>query len=201
MKRLWTFPTGSDDLSNLKISKTVANGQGFVDPDAEFPYTITVNAPFNDTQETVEAYIIHTDRTYETITITFGTPANFSLKDGEYLEFAWLPYGSTYTVTENLSQVTENREFFTPSAAWNGSFEATGNKGADLTVDNDGQPILLDDGSIDIAHDYVDFTNTLDDITVTGIMMANLPYIVLALVAVSGLVAYVVIRRKAGSEA
>ena len=40
-----------------------------------------------------------------------------------------------------------------------------------------------------------------NDTTPTGILIANLPYIVLALVAIGGLVAYVVVRRRNADEA
>ena len=44
-------------------------------------------------------------------------------------------------------------------------------------------------------------TNTHKELDNTGILMSNLPYIVLALVAIGGMVAYVVVRRRNADEA
>lgn len=56
----------------------------------------------------------------------------------------------------------------------------------------------------DSTANAADVTNTYDDDkdeTKTGITMNNLPFIVLALVALGGLVAYVVVRRRNADEA
>ena len=64
-------------------------------------------------------------------------------------------------------------------------------------------------GSVELTNETVDAENALEakvtnvhkTTDTTGILMSNLPYIVLALVAIGGMVAYVVVRRRNADEA
>lgn len=124
--------------------------------------------------------------------------ANFSLTDGQYVVIDELPAGSKYVVKENLQSV-EKANYYTAEYALTGSSTATKTDaiaGEELTTPT----VLL--AKTD-AGDKVAYTNTFDDElnTPTGILINNLPYIALALVAIGGLCAYVIVRRKADDEA
>lgn len=189
------------DNALLEVSKTVSAKTGYVDANQEFPFTIKLTKPTNDTSNatSVTAYIIKGDNKKAT-TINYSS-TDFVLKDGEALCFGELPYGTTYEVKENLTKEVDGKEVvvnhanFSATAAWSdGSVGAPG-KGVDIEIKTG----LVDDK----ARDTVDVINTLDnkDVEPEGILISNLPYIALALVAVGGLVAYVVVRRKADDEA
>lgn len=122
-----------------------------------------------------------------------GSPIEVNLKAGDKLVITAMPQGTTWNVTENLSAATvQNKDSYTAAAdKYNPATLPTG--GQDLTTT---EQILS-------AADGIVVTNTFDDeaITPTGILVNNLPYIALALVAIGGLVAYVVVRRRNADEA
>ena len=106
--------------------------------------------------------------------VTTGTQASFQLGAGEKLVFTNMSVGASYVVNEaSYPQYT--------------------------TQDNMGtNAVYINDKSNAKA-----FTNKYDETKdpETGLSIANLPFIVLALVAVGGLVAYVVVRRKSEDNA
>ena len=201
----------------LNITKAIDGATGFIAPDQVFPFEITLTKPANDTVSGANAigYIMEKDDNGDwalvkdnnddavTVTIPYGTATPFELKADQALVFNTLPYGATYMVNEDLdktagtpaAEVVENHANYTASYSWIDVTNATtntGNKGDDLALANAG---LIADTD---TQNKVDYTNELDedDVTPTGILINNLPYIVLALVAVGGLCAYVIVRRK-----
>lgn len=202
-----------DDFGDLGIKKVVTGTYG--DKTAPFKFNVTVNKPeAGYPVDTVEAFI-YTDgvKAESPIVFTFGTEnTDITLKSGQTLAFLNLPEGATYAVTENLAGMTA----VTP-ADYKASYE-TINKDADgvdtsivtvtpIEASDAGANLALADGNKkaivnDDQKNTVVYTNDsqIDD-TPTGILMNNLPYIVLALVAIGGLVAYVVVRRRNADEA
>ena len=185
----------------LAVSKAVVAPAGYVAPGQTYPFTITLTKAANDTTTgaTVDAYIIgkdaegQTTKTLKKVNVNAAT--TFDLADGETLAFGALPYGMTYTTEELLenSTVPNFANYTATIAASDTKTDATG-KGKNVSAA----------GTVDeAAQDTVAVTNTLDtkDVTPEGILISNLPYIALALVAIGGLVAYVVIRRRNADEA
>ena len=185
----------------LAVSKSVVAPTGYVAPGQTYPFTITLTKAANDTTTgaTVDAYIIgknaegQTTKTLKKVNVNAAT--TFDLADGETLAFGALPYGMTYTTEELLenSTVPNFANYTATITASDTKTDATG-KGKNVSAV----------GTVDeAAQDTVAVTNTLDtkDVTPEGILISNLPYIALALVAIGGLVAYVVIRRRNADEA
>ena len=189
------------DNALLEVKKLVDGATDYIDPDQDFSFTINVSKPDNDTSDatTVTAYVYDNEEeelTGDTFTITYDADSEFTLKANQSLLFNTLPYGATYSVTEDITGI-ENEDNYTISATWDDGAALPGTKGdATLTVETG----LVEDTD---ASNNVTYTNTLDadDVTPTGILMNNLPYIALALVAIGGLVAYVVVRRRQDDEA
>lgn len=187
----------------LGVTKNVdANGS----KEATFPFTITVNVPqAYHGAPTVEAYIYTGETKGNTVqTITYGTPFDFNLSDGQSLIFERLPEGATYTVTERLEATTSITDWanYTPGATVLDAGTAVANlatasKAHNYTPLNTALEVNADGQGRNVAA----FTNTRDQISPTGILINNLPYIALALVAIGGLVAYVVVRRRQDNEA
>lgn len=182
----FTKKAGGDeaDAKSLTITKNVAGDYG--DKTRQFQFTVSINLP--SYVDSSNGYVgMVGDTTY-----TFNSTNNFTcnnvmLADGDVLEFSDLPAGTKYSVTE---AGTEN---YTPSASIieNGKSPTSenANKGEGLTVTNK----LVGEKA-----NSTTFTNThnVDSITPTGIIINNLPFVLMVVVAGSGLALYVVSKRR-----
>ena len=187
----------------LNINKTVTGDFGDKTAQA-FPFTLNITAPegANMTEATAVVFAGNTAKTpAETYTIKLdGSDNTFVLKHNEKLLFAELPAGTTYTVTEDLNKQTtagtyDVKNYDKYTANWDGGTNETA--GAPQTSVS---KTIKDDAT---SQKTAACVNAYDDesTTPTGILISNLPYIALALVAIGGLVAYVVVRRRNADEA
>lgn len=124
-------------------------------------------------------------------TYTFGREYTFTLADGGQKVFSNLPAGTRYVVTE-----VEAADGYAPSVTVveNGTQTVTNKTAADadsLATAETGKTNLAGEGT-----NTVTFTNTYKDVPITGIIMNNLPFVILILAAAAGLVGYLVIRRR-----
>ena len=174
--------TQEEDKNALEISKTVTNKDETkkADPAQEFNFKATVSFPDNTKAEKYKAVVKELNENNEVVetaqTVEFTPSAltkTFKLKDGQWLAFKDIEAGATVTVTEDTIP----------------GFTASGLETNYVVKDT--------------GNNAIDVTNEWDDSegSVTGILMSNIPYIVLALVAIGGLCAYVVVRRKNADEA
>ena len=171
------------DADALTISKTVAGEYG--DKTKDFTFSVTLNkaATVSGATATYQGKI-----GAETIDFTTGTPEEIQLHDGESLVFEDLPAGTTYTVAET------GAEGYTPSA----SVVENGGE-AVVTNGTEGQNLSVENKLVGTGANSTAFTNTYDvagDITPTGIIINNLPFILLIVVAAAGIAFYVVSRRR-----
>lgn len=194
-KGLVVDPEDPNSVANgvLNVKKTVSGD--YADTKQQFPFTLKLTRASTDTTagDTVSATIVRQNGSEVTpagaVTITYGQDYEFTLANGEMLRFDTLPAGTKYEVTERLTDATAtNKGSYVASS---GAVTAT--KGADLELD---QATLTEAAAVTVNNDLDD-----DDVTPTGILINNLPYIALALVAIGGLVAYVVVRRRQDDEA
>ena len=189
--------TGEGEQPDVKDGKTLFISKAITVPQGEnpdnnkaFQFTATVTFPTDATSYTykiVGAADSYTESDPVTITDTKADKTEtftFELKNGERLVFTDIAIGATYKVEES------SYPGYTPAYD-------TANIGQDKTITTDAATIL------DSASNYTKVTNTYekDKDPGTGLSIANLPFIVLALVAVGGLVAYVVVRRKSEDNA
>lgn len=171
------------DKKGFVVNKVVATAT-----DASFGFKLTLVAPAGATQAAVDALptakIIKADGTLkETVTMSaYGTSTEFTLKKGERLVLADVLLGSTAKVEESDTQG------FTPTVEANGVSAVN-----DVdTLKNNG--VILSDA----GNNYATVTNT--EQTLTGILMSNLPLILLFVIAAGGIAVYARNRRKANSE-
>ena len=88
--------------NTVEVKKDVT---GTVDPDQEFAFRIDLEEP-NERHDNYSYIRYHKDGTPYTdengapITVTFSSGHIFNLKDGEYIQVAHLPTGTTYTIVE-----------------------------------------------------------------------------------------------------
>lgn len=176
----------------LEVKKMV---QGkYADTEQEFEFTITIgrNATEADNVVGYAAKIYDADGNEITTSgneagrtnlfAEFGTPMSFKLKHGEELRFEKFPVGTTWKLSE-----TETGNYRASAEVIAGGTKETN---AAITGDS------VTTQTIEEGSNRADVTNTLDEITVTGIVTDNLSFILLIAVAVAGIAAYTVMKRR-----
>lgn len=172
-------PFDSNDAA-LTISKTVAGEYG--DRTKEFSFAITITKAATSDETEFTGMIGGTPYTFES-----GVTKTITLKHGQSLVFETLPTGTKYSVAE------QGVSKYTPSArvvVKDGIVDKNAQKGEPLTISDQTVYSKVNNGAA--------VTNTYDDasVTPTGIIINNLPFILLIVVAAAGLSLYVVSRRR-----
>lgn len=189
--------------TTFRISKAVTGP--YADLTKPFAYTLTLTAAPGAAAGTIyTGSIYNADNTPSTTTVDFTlsgsgtlTATNtFNLTNGQYLLFdgangsTVLPVGTTYTLVE------------TGVPGYLPSVSITGDPAATITPDplEKGEAANVE-GLLMAGTNTVAFTNEYQSASPTGVFMDNLPFILLILVAVGGIVAYLAVkRRKAHSK-
>lgn len=200
--------TGEGAVAPLAISKTVSGDYG--DRSKPFAFSITATKTALETGSPVyKAYLMEGTSVVATITtattatdnietvaegndyIKFptGTAVTVNLKHGQSLKFIDLPVGAKYTVTETA-----------PGANYTASVSLVVN-GAEPVVSNasDANTALTVPSTLigDNANSAA-FTNAFNDnsVTPTGIVVENLPFILIIALAVIALVVFIVAKSR-----
>lgn len=169
------------DAKALTISKTVEGKYG--DHTKDFTFNVTLTKAATASDESYTGYV--GDERY---TFVPGTSTEVTLKHGEALTFDRLPVGTKYTVVETGTENYTGSAVVTEGEVITNVNDAQ--KGANLTVSNK----LVKAG----ANNSTAVTNTYDDasVTPTGIIINNLPFILLIVAAAAGIALYAVSRRR-----
>lgn len=169
--------TYAEDLDNkdgvLTVKKVVTGDYG--DKTKTFPVTVTLNLPSTAKADDVA---VADGATWDANKKT----ATADLKDGGSIVFTKLPAGTTFTVEE--SQDT----YYDGKVSGDLVKDATFDAGENVTAKSTG-PIL------DSQSKTVTLTNNRADIIPTGVIINNLHYILLVVIAGLG-VAFIVLKRK-----
>ena len=205
-------PTDPTKWTALAVGKTVTGD--YADLTKYFEFTMTVTAPYVVTgnpiapaaSPTYKAYVVDASKAVVTsaanyagtigadgsITFASGTPLTYNLKDGQHLVFVDTPVGAQYELTE--TGATGMGGGYIATATVNGVVDTPGVEGEGVSVGNP-DPLYVVDGT----GSNVGVTNDLPNLTPTGIIMKNLPIIIMITVLALGLVGFVVfkIRRAA----
>lgn len=180
--------TSGTNGDSITVSKAVVGE--YADKSEDFTFTLNVTKASTDkSAETTYSYVITRDSDHAndntdalTGTGTYGTDLTFTLDADEKLVVKNLVAGASYTVKE--TGVAD----YTASVVLDGT-ETKGEKGSDLQVTAE----FVDEKGSTAA-----FTNTNDgsEVPPTGIIINNLPYVMLILVAVLGFSFFFVSRRR-----
>lgn len=172
------YPDYVERTASLVISKTVAGDYG--DTSKAFNFTITLyNSPLSNN----ESYVgkIYTKGISNSIvsgeTVNVGVGYEFSLKHNQILVFEDLPAGTKYKVTE------------TAASNYKTDVSITANEKVE-TYNSDNQYLV---GEKDNS---AGFTNTYTVPTPTGIIINNLPFIIMIVLAGAGILFFVISRRR-----
>lgn len=174
-------PDPNPEQSALKITKNVVGD--LADLTLGFSFNVKLEIPASSDVTSVDGFIYNADGTYVSNAAFENGDNAFTLSDGQYLTFKELPAGTKYTVTEsgteNYTGVTSTVVGGADAVVVNGEKSATVSTAQSLVGEKAGNSTTV--------------TNTYDDqsVTPTGIIVNNLPYIALILVAVIGCVAIV----------
>ncbi|MDO5100654.1 MAG: DUF5979 domain-containing protein [Eubacteriales bacterium] len=162
-------PTPDANKKSLTISKTVEGAFG--DKSRDFEFTLTVNKPHTETAATVDA-----KKGADTVTVTYGTPTTFKLKHGESLTFDRLPAGANYTLVETGTKNYKAKMDYKEN-------------GEDKTVAEGAEAASATATTVLIGEKTNDnrVTNTFQDnnITPTGLLINNLPFILMIIGAIA----------------
>ena len=179
--KYYKINSGEGDDAILSVQKNVT-GTG-ADTTTGFEIKVTLTAP-TATGADLSGVTAYTRAKGATTTdAVTGTNGVYTVKlaDGDKLCFNNLPEGTTYTIEE-----TDARAKLSTDTTSTAAYIKSGDLGTATLNGSAGAKAV--NNAYSVPED-------------TGILMSNLPYIVLALVAIGGMVAYVVVRRRNADEA
>ena len=178
--------------SSLTIKKEVTGTQA--DRTKHFNFTINMTKASTDTRASYTGTIVRGDKctkTHQNVVLIFDgsgkATANVELCDGDTITFDKIAAGTRYTVTE--AGATDG---YTPSVA----VVENGGTAVQTNAASEADEITADNKLIGEKANSVVFTNAYADTPITGVIINNLPYVVLVAAAVCALVALVLINRR-----
>lgn len=171
---------------SLIVTKTVSGAMA--DLTKEFEYTVS----FTSIPKTAPA---GNTITYSPATkVTRDSAGNyiFKLKTGESVSFDNVPVGTTYTITEKQDRDFTGALDITYA---DGTKEATATaaKGVNITATD---KLIKEKKTGTTGTNEAKFTNTFEDITITGVVTNNLPFIMMILVAGASILGFALISIK-----
>jgi len=186
--------------TSLKISKTVTGDYGNLTKQFTFPMTMTAASTVDAQAPEYTGLVYHISnpatsvRDYK-IKADGATSTLIKLAHGEYIVFDALPAGTVYTLTENGETGYTASLSLTENGV--GIPQPTPASGANLVAVGNGNP---DNITAEILagenNNTAEFTNAYTTPSITGILINNLPYIVLFIVAIAGFVLFVAGKRR-----
>lgn len=179
-----------DANPSLVISKEIIGDSA--DLTRSFQFTITMKKSPTETEAAPEYTGYINDDKSKAVRVTADgiTETTFTLSHNDKLIFKDIPAGTRYVVTE----VEGTPDGFIPSVqvtedGVQGSV-SQGTDGTNLSSAKEGEKNLIGEGE-----NIVKFTNEYKDIATTGIIMNNLPFILLIVVAITALGALAIVKR------
>jgi hypothetical protein len=200
-------PDPKTDTAALRISKTVEGA--FANQDEYFKFEVTLTAPDFITKRVYKAYVLNANNQVVTLNTLangardgvdahgdyfnfhLGTTRIINLKGGERLVFLDAPVGTAYEAQE----AAHTHYLASVILQYNGGslFEYSNTYGNTSLSTNQVANVKKLVGENDT---FAAFTNTRADVTPTGVIINNLPYIGFVLLSVSALVAYLAVKSK-----
>jgi len=171
---------GEGDNEALAISKAVVNS---VNPNKDFTFSLTLDdSAAKQTPGTYEGTVYNgTTATTTKHSVTAGTAATFTLKEGQRLVFHDVPVGAVVNVTES------GELGYTPAISGMVTVN-TGTEGGSLATGN---------AVVTAGENQIIFTNTYNSGTIeTGVLANNLPFIFLIGAGILAVALFAVINKR-----
>ena len=174
--------TNTYTANGLKLTKKVGGNMG--DKEKDFTFTVTFDKSTADAAKTwVNALTVKHSNNAKIVAVTDNS-YTFTLKNREYIEFANLPAGLTYTVKENVETVGgEPYDTYLGSTAADNKLTAV-----------DGTMNHIGTATNEKAE--VTYINTLGTVIDTGVILDNAPYIALLTIVAAGAVVMIMKKRR-----
>ncbi|MDD3369873.1 MAG: hypothetical protein PHP50_13505 [Lachnospiraceae bacterium] len=176
-----------DGKNPLEINKTVTGAAGDKTKEFDFSLTLTKSPTESATVTEYPAVITRADGTTENVTVPVGAAFTFKLKHGDTLSFGntttypgTLPAGTRYTVTE------------TGVNGYTTSAKVKENGGTETTIDN----VTVTNKLVGDHENYAKYTNDKSVTPPTGIIINNLPFILLIGFAMGAFALFIVAKRR-----
>lgn len=180
-----TDPTNPDSTydkdGSLNVTKAINPNGGTVDADKEFAFTANFTFPTGTDETTFGAKETIGDST-KTIT---GTSYTFKLKHSQNVKFTGLPVGTKISVTESA----------TPNYKGSAASVFNGQSLTAVDADRYNETITVTN-TLGQKKNKVDVTNTYNYVPTTGIIMNNLPYVLMIALCGVALMAFVAFKRR-----
>lgn len=170
---------GENTDGAFKLEK-VLDGD-YAGADDEFTFTVKVTLP-----ETAEATTVASEGN-AVATFTDGVAKDVVLKGGQSMKFATLPAGTKIEVSEAAF------ENYTPNYIAKHSANADKTGAVEISSNNSKAETALATAETIVVGEFganVQYTNKYDAVTPTGIIINNLPYILLIALALGGIVLF-----------
>lgn len=161
----------------------------YADLTRQFDYTLNLVVPSGSTA-TPTALITRKGGGTEVYPIAAGSNTGIKLADGDKIDITGLAVGTKYTLTE--AAATSYTPAVTPTVNGAAQAKQTGTISTAYTIGATPNEIAIGEKTNTAA-----WENTmLDPPTPTGILIDTLPYLLLVLAGVGGLVAFIVVKRR-----
>lgn len=176
--------------TNLTVSKAVTNPAYAEDTEYEFTVEFTSDNDFAAVPKSISATVAGVDTT---LTVS-GGKVTFKLKDGETAVFNDLDAGLKYTILETKPAATAGAASFT-SATFVQKDGDTQLASTTQSASEVGTAIAAQ--TVTEGNDNTcDVTNLYEKITITGVIMNVLPFVMMIAIAGAAMALYVVSRRR-----
>lgn len=205
------FKSYYNEQAGLSVDKTVSAGSINLDTET-FAFTISFALPTSVTSAPsstgfsladikYEVYTTGTTPTGTTINVPSSGTLNFNLKHNQEILFTNLPAGTTYTITETVpsnytatAEVTEQGTVYDDNGTdvQISTGQAQIKRNGSSTFDG---TLLVGENSGANYTNSVSYLNTYTEVSITGLIIDNLPFIALMGVGVVGLV-YIALNKK-----
>ncbi|EGT5619433.1 hypothetical protein BUL45_10230 [Clostridium perfringens] len=175
--------------TSLLIEKNVTGDLADLTKQFEFQINLKKSATSDITK--FEGNIIRKDGKIEPVTYTAENTETFKLANGDKLKFESIPAGTKYEVKEIGAS-----DGYTPSITVIENGNETSNNRTVAEKDGISSKSNSNDNLIGEGENKVTFTNTYNDKPITGIVMNNIPFILMISFAVLGFGALAIIKRR-----
>ncbi|MDR2360344.1 MAG: hypothetical protein LBD85_03550 [Oscillospiraceae bacterium] len=183
----------ADRTKYFTYTLTVTNSSDLITTNAYKAYVLnaTTNAVVTSTDNADNVQEDNGNRNY--IAVAASSPATIKLKHDQRIVFVDLPTGTKYVAVETgatdyTASVDMKVNGDTPFTRSNTQANTALSTGSDASTAGD---VLIGEGANSAA-----FTNTYKDVTPTGVLINNLPFILILLVALGGFVLFIVVKSR-----
>ena len=181
-----TDPTNPDPTyttdGSLNVTKAINANGGTVDAEKDFDFTATFTFPKGTDATTLGGV---KDANGHIITINENGTCTFKLKANKNMKFTGVPVGTKINVTESATPNYKGSAVSVFNGQSQTKVEASKYNMAFTVTNTLGQ-----------KQNKVDVTNTYDYVPTTGIIMNNLPYVLMITLCGAALMAFVAFKRR-----